>query len=210
MTKRWQKRTISWYLIKAMIKLTVFTGMIAIISTNAMAGRGDDLMVTGSMVNLRAEPSLNATILMRLSKGQQLIEISRYGEWVEVTARNQDVITGWIHESLLVAVIVNDLERNDSAESAGDSVKLFKERLAQLNTRISEDHGFNAFTGFEEVETGSIQITSTEEWMLASQTMREQILTSVFNLWSDAVEPGLSIQVTIVNPQGERHMMMFR
>ncbi|HEX4861939.1 MAG TPA: SH3 domain-containing protein [Rhizomicrobium sp.] len=46
--------------------------------------QGDKLTVTGDAVNLRSGPSTDAAVLAQLSRGDQVSEVSRNGDWVEV------------------------------------------------------------------------------------------------------------------------------
>jgi hypothetical protein len=66
----------------------------------AHAAEGDALLVSGSNVNVRAGPTIEAGILTRVGINEPAIERRRQGEWVEVELPDQNVL-GWIHGSLL-------------------------------------------------------------------------------------------------------------
>ena len=116
---------------------------------------GDELVVTGSLVNFRAEPSLKAKVLLRFAKGKELIEISRYQEWIEVSTKREDTRSGWVHSSLLETLETEEqgLQTENSAFSR------FKSQFDELNESIHEEHGYVPFTRVERVSPREIQLT---------------------------------------------------
>ena len=46
------------------------------------ASPGDDLVITGVIVNLRKYPSTDAEILLKLARDRKVVEIKREGDWV--------------------------------------------------------------------------------------------------------------------------------
>jgi hypothetical protein len=75
-------------------------GLAVLVAGAALAAQGDALLVTGSNVNVRAGPSTEAGILVRVGSDARAIERRRQGQWVEVELPDQNVL-GWIHNSLL-------------------------------------------------------------------------------------------------------------
>jgi hypothetical protein len=75
-------------------------GLGAVLAGTALAAQGDALLVSGSNVNVRAGPSIEAGILARVGVDEPAIERRRQGQWVEVELPGQNVL-GWIHDSLL-------------------------------------------------------------------------------------------------------------
>jgi uncharacterized protein YgiM (DUF1202 family) len=67
----------------------------------ALADTGDALIVTGDGVNVRAGPSEDAAIRMRVHRDQQVIELQREGDWVRAEIAGTGGQEGWIHSSLL-------------------------------------------------------------------------------------------------------------
>jgi SH3 domain-containing protein len=80
----------------------------------ALADTGDALLVTGNGVNVRAGPSADAAIRMRVDRGQQVIELQREGSWVRAEIAGTGGQEGWIHSSLLA----EPAEEPDQAETA--------------------------------------------------------------------------------------------
>jgi uncharacterized protein YgiM (DUF1202 family) len=80
----------------------------------ALADTGDALLVTGNGVNVRAGPSEDAAVRMRVHRGQQVIELQREGSWVRAEIAGTGGQEGWIHSSLLA----EPAEEADQAETA--------------------------------------------------------------------------------------------
>jgi hypothetical protein len=63
------------------------------------AASGDRHRVTGSQVNVRAEPGLTASILGRIQRDQEVVELAEHEAWVQIALT--DGRHGWVHRSLL-------------------------------------------------------------------------------------------------------------
>lgn len=57
--------------------------------------------IKGSIVNLREQPGTSANVLGRLPRGQEVFTRSTDGEWVEVVLVDRNLLSGWVHGSLL-------------------------------------------------------------------------------------------------------------
>jgi hypothetical protein len=78
------------------------SGLLVVLGSIAHAAEGDDLVVTGSGVNVRAEPRSGAPILLQVHQPERAVELVREGDWVRVQLPDHDTV-GWIHGSLLAA-----------------------------------------------------------------------------------------------------------
>ena len=83
------------------MRLAGFAIGLVLLGGPALAATGDALIVTGNGVNVRAGPSGDAAIRMRVYRDQQVIELQREGEWVRAEIAGTDGQEGWIHSSLL-------------------------------------------------------------------------------------------------------------
>ena len=83
---------------------------------------GDLLVVTGSGVNLRFEPSEDARIRTRVSRNQRVVAIERRGAWERVRIVNTGE-QGWVHDSLLASSGVEPLAPPIVAASEADPSK---------------------------------------------------------------------------------------
>jgi hypothetical protein len=77
-------------------------GLLVMLGGAVLAAEGDDLVVTGDGVNLRARPEAGAPVLLQVYYDEPAVEVAREGEWVRVRLPRHDV-TGWMHGSLLTA-----------------------------------------------------------------------------------------------------------
>jgi hypothetical protein len=77
-------------------------GLSAMLGGAALAAEGDDLVVTGDGVNLRARPQAGAPVLLQVYQGEPAVEVAREGDWVRVRLPKHEVV-GWMHGSLLAA-----------------------------------------------------------------------------------------------------------
>ena len=59
------------------------------------------MFVNADAVNLRTAPSIDATLLVSLGKGTEVIVLSREGGWTRVQAKER---AGWVRSNLLTAV----------------------------------------------------------------------------------------------------------
>jgi len=77
-------------------------GLLVALGGIAHAAEGDDLVVTGEGVNVRAGPQSGAPVLLQVHRPEAAVEVAREGDWVRVQLPDHDIV-GWIHGSLLAA-----------------------------------------------------------------------------------------------------------
>ena len=75
----------------------------ALLATAAVAAPGDPLVVTSDVVNVRAGPGTDNPVLFHVIRDQQVVELTRTGNWVQVQIPDE-AADGWIHQSLLQVV----------------------------------------------------------------------------------------------------------
>jgi hypothetical protein len=184
------------------------------VAAGAAAAPGDQLEVTGHIVNLRGGPSLEAPVLLRLAEGRGLVEIRRRDGWVEVQTGRDDPATGWIWGKLV---------RDKSAEPAQPSAmegdmeagmqavfELFKQALAEYNAGRLRADGYDYFTDPEYRGGGVVAVTGTGTWLGLPMEQRMEDVNEVFRIWAAAVGEGPSITVNVYDPAGEKQMTVFR
>lgn len=194
-------------------KLPVHTSMLLFILlvtvpfNKIIAVPGDDLVITGSIVNLRGQASTDAPVLLKLLRDRRVVEIKREGEWVEVFIDRADISTGWIHNSLVAPLA----DRNNVPLAIHtESFNRFVETFNDLNGSWQQQYGYLPFISVEEFTNRRIRITATTVWLKTDQGHRQQMLSLIFAQWSNAVGSGLSIYLEVVDQDGDRHMSMFR
>jgi len=83
------------------MRLTSFvSGFGILFAALAMAGQGDNFVVSGDRVNVRAGPNSTTKVLFSVSRDEPAIELARRDGWVQVELPKRRA-GGWIHQSLL-------------------------------------------------------------------------------------------------------------
>ncbi len=172
---------------------------------SAIADRGDTLVINAEIVNLRSRPSTTSTIVKRLPIDREIIEISRYEDWVEVATNDKRLDYGWIHSDLLAKK-----DGSPVATPQNHHFSLFRAHFVSLVKEVENKTGVTPFIAVEQLDEGSLQLTSNEDWLSLTLDQRNNILTKVFDLWRKYVETGLSVAVEVMDEDGNQHMMMFR
>jgi len=172
-----------------------------------MAAMENIMVITASIVNLREKPSVDAPVLLKLAQGRIVTEIQRQNDWIEIQVDNLRAGSGWVHESLLSYIELSELTPEIDSQPDSDN---FIAEFDKLNDMIKQQAGFVPFTRAEVTGADTLTVTATPEWSTATQKQREDFLSAVFKLWSDAVEPGISITVQVLDQNNDYHMMMFR
>jgi len=184
-----------------MLLLVIACGSVAI--SNSYAATGDQLIITGDIVNLRTAPSTDAASPIKLLKDRKLIEIQRQGDWVEVKTNREDIKTGWVYKTL-----IKKIKKKESAEEK--RFRIFKQRFNAYNENIRNQNGIPQFKEVIDKGEGTIHVIATEAWVATTHEARGASLTDVFKLWSDVVPVGSSLSVVVIDEQGEQHTMMLR
>ena len=83
-----------------MHRAAVVGSCIALLAKLALAAPGDQLVVSGDVVNVRAGPGTEYRVLLQVYQNQRAAELAREGEWVQVELTDP-IAQGWIHRSLL-------------------------------------------------------------------------------------------------------------
>ena len=167
-------------------------------TSNSYAATGDQLIITGDVVNLRTAPSTDAATPIKLLKDRQVIEIQRQGDWVEVKTNREDIKTGWVYKTLIARV-----KQKESAEEK--RFRIFKQRFTAYN-----QNGIPNFKDAIDKGAGTIHLIATGVWLAKTHEARGEPLNEIFKLWSDVVPVGSSLSVIVLDEQGQQHSVMLR
>jgi hypothetical protein len=201
-------------------------GVGVVLAGAALAAQGDDLLVTGSNVNVRAGPSTEAGVLTRVGVDEPAIERRRQGQWVEVELPDQNVL-GWIHDSLLtsapgqaapapsqsesasevatVDVVTTDVaavDALDGEESDGTPLAQFRREVEYFNNRAVAVAGVDLFTGVESLGEGGVQVVTTEAWATMSHPGQQNYLNALFARWRAAAGADEALRLEIIDSTG--------
>jgi len=195
----------------------------------ATAETGDRVYINYPVVNLRDGPDITSPIVLKLNKGQALIEVERQDDWVLVATGRSDVKSGWVYANLIgpagddkkSAATVKVEKPAATAEVKkklppakpdpdGPLFNLFRQAFAELNTRLKAETGKDCFSMVGNPGHGVVQVTITDDWPDLSHEQRQQTLTDIFAIWDAAVGVKMPITVDIIDKDGIRLMSKFR
>lgn len=168
------------------------------------------LVVTSTLVNVRAHPATTAPILIKLAEGRIVTEIQRQQDWIKVGIDNAVIETGWVNSALLAPLPSTTTNEGSPQSVRYSDFETFIDKFEVLNADTQKQAGFIPFSKAELSGTDTITVTATSDWFTATQNQREEILSAVFELWSSTVEHGESITVQVLDQNNEFHMVMFR
>jgi uncharacterized protein YgiM (DUF1202 family) len=210
----------------------VLGSLMALLATGAAAAPGDALVVTGDVVNVRAGPGTDNSVLFHARRDQQVMELARTGDWIQVRSPEQ-AADGWIHQSLLRVVERTqpaspepairpetpegpDEEQrsalgapaaplesaNEATPSEDQALALFRSDVDELNARAVAKAGVELFTGAEPAGDGTVRVMVTETWDLVPEAGQESYVNTLFSQWYAARGGAGPMRVQVVDPSG--------
>ena len=181
-----------------------------LIIVNSFADIGDELVITGDIVNIRIGPSIDTDAMIKLLKDHKVIEIQRQEDWVEIETHRKDIKTGWVHESLVAKVTATTTKPPKQKTLSQRRFEHFMQGFNEYNEIIIKQNGALYFLEARDKGKGVIDVIATEAWLNAGREERGISLNEVFKLWSDVVPVGSPMSVIVFDEQGEQHMVMLR
>jgi hypothetical protein len=203
----------------------------ALLATAAVAAPGDQLAVTGDVVNVRAGPSTGDRVLLHVDRDEPAVELRRIDDWVQVQIPGR-VAEGWIHQSLLrlvdrappaapeapapaapegidtAAVPSTTAEapvestRETAPPPTSEALALFRSNVEELNARAVALAGVELFSGAEPVDTGTVQVMVTDAWDLVPAAGQTSYTNALFDRWRAAVGDTGELRLQVVDPSG--------
>src|SRR5918996_4046609 len=140
---------------------------LAFFSGTARAAPGDIHRVSGAeVVNLRAGPTDTSNIRGRVDQGDEVIELTRDGNWVGVRVL-QTGEEGWIYGGLLERVAQSGLLPGDGGPGSGGDAGFLQlsEGFDQLIRRVNDDLGYPMVEDASPVAEGVLQVQPTAAWL---------------------------------------------
>jgi hypothetical protein len=201
-----------------------------LLAAPAQAATGDALIVQGDGVNVRAAPSGDAPVRMRVHRHQQVIELQREGPWVRAEIAGTDGEEGWIHGSLLALAGGEPLPDGPEAAEAPaaaaperpstDVVPLqvepaagpdrglgelaqFRETVSYLNRRALALAGTDLFAEVKPGPGGVMQVVATENWSDLPPAGRQSYANTLLDRWAAAKVSAGPVVLQILDPSGE-------
>jgi len=201
-----------------------------LLASPALTATGDALIVTGDGVNVRAAPSGDAAVRMRVHRDQQVIELQREGSWVRAEIAGTDGAEGWIHSSLLARPGADRPEPGaapepqareaaevppqnqvlplmvEPAAGPGDGLgelARFRETVSYLNERATALAGAGLFAKVEPGPEGAMRVVATETWSSLPPAGRQSYANTLLDRWAATKASAGPAILQIVDPSGE-------
>jgi hypothetical protein len=179
---------------------------VALIATPALAAPGAALVVTADVVNVRTGPGTGNPVLFHAARDQQVVELARDGDWIQVHVPDQ-AADGWIHRSLLEPAPpppneTAEAPASDRAGSSSEALALFRGNVTELNARAFAAAGVELFTGAEPAEGGAVRVMVTEAWNLIPEPGQESYTNALFDQWRAVAVGGEQLRLQVIDPSG--------
>jgi hypothetical protein len=211
------------------MRLASLTGslMLMLSSGVALAADGDQWLVTGNGVNVRARPEAGAPVLFQLNRAAVVVEAGRSGDWVDVRLPDKQA-EGWVHRSLLSAGANGPAAAPPGAANAaglpptvaprsaaekppaapmatadnGDALARFRDTVTYLNNRAVAAAGVDLFTGVKQAGDGAVQVTATDAWKTVPEGGQDSFMRTLYNRWLAATGSTKPLSVQVVDQAG--------
>ena len=185
--------------------------LLLLFSCNLAAAPGDRLTVIVNIANVRAGPSTDYPVLLKLDHDSEVVEKQRRDDWIEIEYTGSTGRTGWIHAPLLSKGPADETTATPDQEIAVDPLyDLFKRAFAEFNARIKARTGKVYFAAVENPGNRVIQLTVTDDWLNLTRPERYAQLDEIFIIWDAAVGDGIPITVDLIDQDGTRLLSKFR
>ena len=113
--------------------------ILLLIAGQVLARPGDELTVTGWVVNMRVGPSMNEEIIFHVEKGQRLVEVRRQDNWFLVETGLEENRSGWIHITQVESDkqdVQQEMKEGDTG--SGDESEVEAREAAPMETATEE------------------------------------------------------------------------
>jgi hypothetical protein len=177
------------------------------LSSAALAAPGDIHRVTGAeVVNLRAGPSDRSNIRGSVQAGDEVIELTRDGNWVgaRVLPTGEE---GWIYGGLLERVAASGLLPGDGTVAAGDAGFMqLSESFDRLIRRVNGDLGYRMVDDVVQTGDGVLQVTPTPAWLRSgSRDAHMMGALAFYQLWKNH-QNGRPVALVMTDDRGEEYI----
>jgi uncharacterized protein YgiM (DUF1202 family) len=178
---------------------------LAVAATNAaLAAPGDIHRVAGAdVVNLRAGPSDETNIRGRVERGDEVIELTREGNWVGLRVLETGE-EGWIYGGLLETVAPSGLSPGVAGTDAG--FLQLSESFDLLMRRINTQLGFPVVDAVEQTGEGTLRVVPTPQWLLnGSREAHMMAAAAMYQMWKNH-QNSAPVRVVMTDAAGEDYI----
>jgi len=181
--------------------------VLGLLGGGALAAPGDIHRVAGAdVVNLRAGPTDASNIRGRVDQGDEVIELTRDGNWVGVRVL-QTGEEGWIYGGLLERVAQSGLLAGGGGAEGGDAGFLqLSEDFDRLIRRVNDDLGYAMVEEAAPMADGVLQVRPTSAWLRsAGRDAHLMGALAFYQLWKN-YQDGRPVTLVMTDEQGEEYI----
>jgi uncharacterized protein YgiM (DUF1202 family) len=186
--------------------------LIAVVALGSMSGAalaapGDIHRVAGAeVVNLRAGPSEESNIRGTVELDNEVIELTRDGNWFGVRVL-QTGEEGWIYGGLLEQVAQSGLLPGDAEGSGGDAGFLqLSESFDRLMRRVNGDLGYRLVEDTGSVAEGVLEVRPTAAWLRSGGRDAHLMgALAFYELWKN-YQDGRPVTLVMTDDRGEEYI----
>jgi uncharacterized protein YgiM (DUF1202 family) len=174
----------------------------------ALAAPGDIHRVSGAeVVNLRAGPSDSTNIRGRLEQGDEVIELTRDGNWIGVRVVRTGE-EGWVYGGLLEQVAQSGLLPGDGGQASGGDAGFLQlsEGFDRLMRRVNGDLGYRMVEDASPVAEGVLQVRPTAAWLRsAGRDAHMMAALAFYEMWKN-YQNGRPVTLVMTDEQGKDYI----
>jgi hypothetical protein len=182
--------------------------VLGLLGSSAFAAPGDIHRVSGAeVVNLRAGPTDASNIRGKVDQGDEVIELTREGNWIGVRVL-QTGEEGWVYGGLLERVAQSGLLPRDAAPgNEGDAGFLqLSEGFDRLMRRVDGDLGYRMVEDAAPVAEGVLQVRPTAAWMRSGgRDAHIMGALAFYELWKN-YQNGRPVTLVMTDEQGREYI----
>ena len=182
--------------------------VLGFLSGTAFAAPGDIHRVSGAdVVNLRAGPTEASNIRGRVDQGDEVIELTRDGNWIGVRVL-QTGEEGWIYSGLLERVAQSLLLPGDGGTGAGGDAGFLQlsEGFDRLIRRVNDDLGYALIEDAAPVADGVLQVRPTAAWLRSGgRDAHVMGALAFYQLWKN-YQDGRPVTLVMTDEQGQEYI----
>lgn len=182
--------------------------VLGFLSGTAFAAPGDIHRVSGAdVVNLRAGPTEASNIRGRVDQGDEVIELTRDGNWIGVRVL-QTGEEGWIYGGLLERVAQSGLLPGDGGTGAGGDAGFLQlsEGFDRLIRRVNDDLGYALVEDAAPVADGVLQVRPTAAWLRSGgRDAHVMGALAFYQLWKN-YQDGRPVTLVMTDEQGQEYI----
>jgi hypothetical protein len=182
--------------------------VLGFLSGTALAAPGDIHRVTGAeVVNLRAGPTDASNIRGTVDQGDEVIELTRDGNWVGVRVLPTGE-EGWIYGGLLERVAQSGLLPGDAGVGSGGDAGFLQlsEGFDRLIRRVNGDLGYPMVQDAAPVAEGVLQVRPTAAFLRSSgRDAHLMAALAFYELWKN-YQNGRPVTLVMTDEQGNDYI----